>query len=147
MAYDVTFTTLTIEDTYGRTKSKRVEMVTSDAAQAEIDMGVIISTYANVMNGFVRKAVMNGALEFAGAVPAGVNIDTGMTISCQLAGRSARAALKVPTPDPAVINADGTVNLADVNVAALEALYQAAGIARLSDGEAITGFVSGTLDK
>lgn len=147
MAYDNTNVVLTVEDTYGRRKTKGVDLVTLDAAQAEIDGGTVITTYANVMEGFIRKAQIAGVLEFAGAVPAGVNVDTGVTCSCQLAGRPEKAALKWPTPLPAIFLPDGTLNTLEPVVIAVQNLYTAGSIATLSDGESITAILSGKLDK
>lgn len=149
MAYERMYVTMTIRDAYNRSKTKTVELVTVDGAQAELDADIIQAAYQNVMNGHILKAQVNGLLEYPGVAAAGANVDTGVTMSCQLADRSEKASLKWPTPDPTIINADGTVNLADVNVIAVQNLYVAlaTNVARLSDGEAITQFLSGKLDK
>lgn len=147
MAYDRMRTVLTVEDTFGRRKNKTVDLKTTDAAQGEIDGGTVVTTYANVMEGVIRKATIAGDLTWATVVPAGVNIDTGCTASCQLAGRPEKAALKWPTPLPSLFLPDGTLNVSDAAVVALSAIYEAAGIATLSDGESITGILSGSLDK
>lgn len=149
MAYSRTFVTLTIRDDYGRTKTKQVEMLTADATQSELDAGTIKNAYQAAMDGHILKAQVNGLLEYTGSPAAGSNVDTGVTMKVQLDGRAERASLKWPTPAAAIINPDGTVDLNDLAVQGIEALYQTTGtnVARLSDGEAIEEFLSGTLDK
>lgn len=149
MAYDSSHVTLTIEDAYARTKQKRVELVSVDAAQMEIDSGVAVTTYQGVMEGIIRKASVVGDMAYAGPVPAGVNIDTGVTCSVQLDGRPEKASLKWPTPLPSLFLGDGTLNTADALVVAVQDMYGTGvgGIARLSDGEAISSIISGKLDK
>jgi hypothetical protein len=149
MAYDNAFVTMRVLDAYGRTKSKRVGLVSTDATQGETDKATIIGAYAAVMDGHIMSSTYSGQDDHAGSPVAGSNVDTGVTVSCQLAGRPERAPLKWPTPKAAIINPDGTLDLTNVAVQAVEALYVTAtpAIATLSDGETIDGFVSGMLDK
>jgi hypothetical protein len=149
MAYDNAFVTMRVLDAYGRTKSKRVGLVSTDATQGETDKAAIIAAYAAVMDGHIMSSTYSGQDDHAGSPVAGSNVDTGVTVSCQLAGRPERAPLKWPTPKAAIINPDGTLDLTNVAVQAVEALYVTAtpAIATLSDGETIDGFVSGMLDK
>lgn len=149
MAYDRAQTTLRFTDVYNRHKTKQVEMASLDATQGELDAIIIRNAYAGVTLASVDKAVYRGELSFPGAAQAGANIDTGVTVSCQLAGRPEKASNKWPCPDPAIINPDGTLDLTNADVVVIETLYQTAGlnVARISDGEAITGFISGSLDK
>jgi len=147
MAFDKTYVLMTLEDQYGRQSSKRVQLVTDDAAQAEIDAGLVAAAYSAAMGGIVRKWTLQGVYEFAGPAAPG-NIDTGVTIRAQLDGRSDKAATKWPMPLSDYLQAGGTVDVDDALVQAIEGLYQSPGnIALLSDGEAITEFISGTLDK
>jgi len=147
MAYEKCFVTMSVEDSFSRVKTKRVELVTTDSTQAEIDAAFVVQTYQAAIDGLITKWAVTGENYVAG--PAGPsNVDTGVTMSCQLAGRAEKAANKWPTPDTAYINIDGTVDLANALVVAVQNLYVApGGVARLSDGETITGFVSGKLDK
>lgn len=149
MAYDKVHVTLTIEDAYSRTKQKRVEMVTTDPAQSELDGIAIGAVYQGVMEGIIRYTDTVGRQSYAGPVPAGVNIDTGVTCSVQLDGRPEKASLKWPTPLPSLFLPDGTLNVADAAVVAVQDMYGTGlgGIARLSDGEAISSIISGKLDK
>lgn len=149
MAYTKSWATIRIVDAYGRSKRKLVELKSLDPAQAELDADNVYSAYSNVINGHPISMVVSGEKTYAGAAGAGSNVDTGVTMACQLFGRPERASLKWPTPDPAILNADGTVNLANAQVIAVQDLYVdgIGQVAYLSDGESITGFVSGSLDK
>lgn len=149
MAYDKSWQTLRVTDAYNRTKVKKVELKSLDAAQAELDGDNVHTAYQNAMAGFIGSAIVSGEKIYAGAPTAGSNVDTGVTIQCQLSGRPEKASLKWPTPLPDYINVDGSVDIADPLVAAISALYEAGvgQVAYLSDGESISGFVSGSLDK
>lgn len=149
MAYDKVFTNLIFEDSWGRRKRKRVEMVTTDAATAETDGLALKVVYDGVSDGVIRYADIVGHFEFADVVPAGVNVDTGCTAQVQLDGRPERATLKWPTPSASLFLAGGVLNTADAAVVTLADTYGTGlgGIARLSDGEAISSILSGKLDK
>lgn len=149
MAYNKVFTTLRIRDSYNRTKSKKVALVTTDATQAETDAALVAAAFQNAIDGHIDAAFVTGVEEYAGSPVAGSNVDTGVTVSCQLAGRPEKAALKWPTPKATTLNPDGTLDLTDGLVQAIEALFVTAtpAIATLSDGETIDGFLSGSLDK
>jgi hypothetical protein len=148
MAYDRSGVTLLYVDAYSRRKTKQVQLVSVDPAQAETDALLVASTYANVTVGGIIKATIRGDIDLAGVAGAGSNIDTGVTVTCQLADRPEKASNKWPMPDPAIINPDGTLDLTNAEVIAVENLYVTPGnIALLSDGEAIDGFISGRLDK
>lgn len=149
MAYDKTWVSLRVLDAYGRSKRKSVEVKSLDASQAELDADNIQAAFQNVMIGHIISATTSGEKTYAGAAGAGANVDTGVTMSCQLDGRPERASLKWPTPDPAILNADGTVDLANAQVVVVQDLFVAGigNVALLSDGENITSFISGKLDK
>ena len=86
---------------------------------------------------------------YAGTPDAGSNVDAGVTIKCLLDGRPVHATLKYPMPLASHILPDGTLDLSVAAIQDLADMYKTGigGIARLSDGEAITDFVSGKLDK
>ena len=148
MAYDKISVTITFEDTYGRRKRKEVEMVTDDAATAEIDAASIATAYDAATDGFVRRYQVNSVNEFEGAVGAGINADSGVTCTCQLNGRPERASLKWPMPLLAMFLPDGRLNTTHASIVALEGIYApTTGIATLSDGEEVDSILSGQLDK
>jgi len=149
MAYDKSYCSIRILDAYGRSKRKKVELKSLDSAQAELDADNVYTAYAGVINGHAISMTVSGEKTYAGAAGAGSNVDTGVTMSCQLANRPERAALKWPTPDPTILNGDGTVDLSNAAVVAVRDLYVdgVGQVAYLSDGESITGFISGSLDK
>lgn len=147
MAYDKTFVAITYEDEFGRQTTRRIEMVSVDPAQAELDALAIAAAYDAATGGIIRKVVVQGEMTYAGPAAAG-NIDTGVTMRAQLFNRPERAATKWPMPLTSYIGGGGVVNVADPLVAAIEALYaNPTNVALLSDGESIVDFISGTLDK
>ena len=89
---------------------------------------------------------MSGAKFPVSAPAAGSNVDSGVTVSCSLAA-GGKAALKWPMPDPTLINPDGSLDLTAEAVTNLEDGYKAGGEALISDGEIVTAFISGKLDK
>lgn len=148
MAYDKMWCTLTWEDVHGRYKTKRIEMATVDATQAEIDAQAIAAAYEAATEGIVRKAIVSGEMRYAGPASAGSNVDTGVTCTVQLSLRPDRAYLKWPMPMDSYILPGGVVNVADALVQAVQNLYiPLSGVAKLSDGETIDSILSGLLDK
>jgi len=146
MSYNECWVTFTFEDAYGRTKSKRVELVTTVAATAELDADAMFAVYDAVTEGGISKYVVSGAKFPVSAPAAGSNVDSGVTVSCSLAA-GGKAALKWPMPDPTLINPDGSLDLTAEAVTNLEDGYKAGGEALISDGEIVTAFISGKLDK
>jgi len=147
MAYEKAFTELTVMDSFQRTKRKRVEMVSVDPVQMDLDANTILTAYQNATDGGIIRIDVRGSSDVAAVVPAGTNIDSGVTVSCRLFGSTEKASLKWPAPALAMFNADGTLNLADAAVLAVQALYESGGVALLSDGQSIESFLSGSLDK
>ncbi len=147
MAYDKAFVSMVFEDQYGRQSTVRRELVSVDPAQCELDALAIAAAYDAATGGIIRKVTVNGEASFAGPAAAG-NIDTGVTMRAQLDGRPEKAATKWPMPLDAYILSGGVVDTANALVVAVQNLFVTPGnIALLSDGEAITGFISGVLDK
>lgn len=148
MAYDGSYVTFRIRDAYGRTKSKKVELYSQDAAQMETDAALIAAELQEVMDGHIESYFVTGVNNIAGTPVAGSNVDTGVTVSCLMADTS-KAALKWPTPKAAIFNPDGSLDLTNADVIDVEALFQAGlgQVAYLSDGETLDSFLSGSLDK
>jgi hypothetical protein len=147
MASDKNVVNLTFLDAYARTKRKEVELATLDEAQAVIDTNAVVNAYNLATIGQIQKYILSMEYLLPGAPAAGSNIDTGITLKMQLDGRPDKATLKIPTPDPAYLLPDGTVDVTNVLITGVTDLYLPAGVARLSDGEAASGVISGALDK
>lgn len=146
MSYNRTWVTLTFIDGRNRTKTKTVEMVTNDAATAETAGDAVYAAYAAVTQGAISKFVVSGEKLPVASPGATSNVDAGVTVSCALLG-GGKAANKWPMPTEAIINADGSLDLADLDVVAVQTLYEAGETAHLSHGQSITSFLSGQLDK
>lgn len=147
MATDRTFINLVFEDSLGRRKRKRIEMVQTDLSLVEADANVIVAAFEAATKGIVREYSVVGEYFVPGPASAS-NVDTGVTMSAQLSGRPEKAAFKWPMPEDAYILPGGIVDTSNVLVTDIQALFQAGtGICLLSDGESIEGFYSGTLDK
>lgn len=83
-----------------------------------------------------------------GSPISGANVDAGMSISAQLATANKKANIQIPAPVAAVIDADGSIDIAGTEMAALLAAYtQATNKVTASDGEFVTAWIRGTLDK
>lgn len=143
------FLNLTYEDVYASTKTKRFEMVAATLTQAELDMPGIITALQAASDAIIRKAVLSEETLYAGPVPAGINIDAGMTNRLQLDGRSEKTTLKLPTPVAAIINPDRTIDVGSAIMLAVFALFDAGGTPtlKISDGEQASALLSGILDK
>ncbi len=83
-----------------------------------------------------------------GSAAAGSNVDAGMSITAQLVTANKRASIQIPDPIAAVIGPDRAILVAGTEMAALLAAYtQATNKVTASDGEEVTGFIKGTLDR
>jgi len=147
MAWDSAYVTLVFRDAKNRDKRKVVEMVTLDPATSETDAAAIAAAFQAVTKCAVVKYTVSGVNEVVASPAAGSNIDAGMTATCQLAGRDKKCVLRWPDPTEAVQQADGSLLLTDTDVQAIEDLFQAAGVAKISDGELIDSIITGKLDK
>ena len=77
---------------------------------------------------------------------AGSNVDVGATFRGRVASGEI-ATLKIPGFPIAKVGANGYIDLADVDVAALLDNWEGAGQFTLSDGESIASWIDGSLDK
>ena len=132
-------------DAYTRRGSKSFELEAIDYATALTNAGVFVGELETAMMGDIVKYALATEVINADTVDPLANNDEGVTISCDLGGGKS-AALKIPTPVKSYINADGTVDMTDAAIVALEATY-VAGKVLISDGETVLGFLSGKLDK
>lgn len=142
--------TLSLEDSYNRRISKRLEtespvLATVKAAIEGVGMLAedlaAITDLALISVSYVEKDV---DAAFAGA--AGSNVDVGATFRLRTADGGV-VSYKVPGFDVALANADGSI---DPDVAAVVTFFdnfKAAGAFTLSDGEVITEILSGQLDR
>jgi len=140
----------TLVDAYGRTTSKRVE-VEPQALLGDYQTlcsAVVADIQAVTDLGLVRAEVTIPMTDTF-AVTAGANVDTGATFSGWVYGTPGKkASWKLPGIKPAKVEADGTVDITEADIEdVLERFLQASGDLLLSDGEQISSWISGALDK
>lgn len=141
---------VTMIDDYGRTTKRvyeietQVDLATYTAAVAAL----LVDIQAVSDLGVVRADLILDGITAGYAVTAGANVDVGATFSGLIdGGNGKKASLKLPGIKAAVVNADGTVDLTDADVIAYLANWLTAGDYMLSDGETISSWLRGTLDK
>lgn len=135
---------LSYVDAYQRRGTKGFVLDAVDYPTALTNAGTFVGELANAMMGDILKYSVATEVLYTDTVDALANKDEGVTISCDLGGGKT-AALKIPTPVKTYINPDGTVDLTDAIITALESTY-IAGEVLISDGETVLDFLSGKLD-
>lgn len=136
---------LTYVDDFQRRGTKRYELDVVDFAAALTRAASLTSALADIMEGDILKYTVGQEVPYTDTVVADANRDAGITISCDL-GAGKTASIKVPTPTMTVVNADGTVDLTDGLITALETEFLSTDVL-VSDGEIVLDFLSGKLDK
>lgn len=136
-----------LRDAFGRATSKRVEIQAATLADAEAAMvtylGLLDAVTDLACEGIIFSGV-DGSATFAGE--ASSSVDVGVTFRGRVESGEI-AVLKVPGFPIAKVGAGGFVDLADLDVAPFLAQYQSAGPLYLSDGEQVTTWIDGTLDR
>lgn len=139
--------TVTMTDHRGRQTRVGIEIEGVDVATMVTSAGTI----AGHLDAMSRMGVVKGVLQIplsgiasAAADPSntdvggkakGVSDDDGKTVN-----------LRLPDPIDAAVNADGTIDLTHLDVAAYLAHFETGGDAELSDGEQVTSWRFGVLD-
>lgn len=139
--------TLKLRDSFGRETTKRIETNETVLSDAETAVATLLTDLAAITDleciGSVYSS-KKAADTFAGAGTS--NVDVGATFSV-LTGTGKRASHKVPGFPLSKVEAGGTIDVTDVDVAAYFALFETGGSLRLSDGEYIVSVLSGQLDE
>lgn len=142
---------IVLEDAYGRQTRKSYELsdisdvdvgaefLTARGLVAGLATDLAALSEANILSYEVKERVV-----YSDVADAGANIDEGITLLVRKADNY-KAVLKVPAPINAVIDPDGTVDIADAAVTAYYTNFTAD--FTLSDGELATALLSGKLDK
>ena len=143
MAFNISLEAI---DAYGRVTNKRFGNDRSLVADALTDAAALVTAFMGVSLAGTVKHSVTVETAAANAATAGANIDAGGTIHTTLADGTGYA-LKIPAIDPALVNADGSIDLADEAVIAYVALFKSGGHFTVSDGELIASTRYGELDR
>ena len=140
---------LTLADSYGRQTTKIVEMrdmllhvdQVAEAVQYIADLEDVTDL------GVVRADIIYRGVSEGFDPQAGANVDTGATFTGYLlAGNGKKGSVKVPGIKPALVSADGTIQITGVVATFLEN-YEESDNLFMSDGEQVESWISGRLDK
>jgi len=137
-------------DDFERYTTKRFELKTTDPAQAVTDALVVAPLLAAASDcGLVSGTVLIDIEATPTSPTANANLDAGATIQGRLAGTAGKfASLKIPAPLAAYVNSDGTIDLENVTLKAfLDKWIPATDLLLISDGEGVTSWLKGTLDR
>ena len=137
---------ITMVDDYGRSLTKGVETIDTVIATAITHLTAYLTALNAVSDAGWQKQDYLAAGVITQAPGAGANRDVGATLKVTL-DNGKNYPFRIPMPKAAILEADGSVDVADANVLALIALFETAGYLRLSDGNYITAVLSGSLDK
>lgn len=140
--YDVTFS---LVDGYGRNHTKRFTTVAADPAGAIVNAGAFATALEAVTESRVLAHVVHVRTVVTDTATAGANKDEGVTISVRTLDNE-KSNIKIPAPVNAMINPDGTVDVAYADLATFLALFTA-GTWLIDDGETVAEVISGALDK
>ncbi len=138
--------TLTLEDAFKRKSVRRFDVEAADFATALTNAATFASDYADIADAQILKYEVGQPFEYSDTIVAGANIDAGITLTMEINNSSKEAAVKVPSPDLAVVNADGTVNLTHTKITTLMSHFLS-GFVLVSDGEVVTALKRGKLDR
>jgi len=137
----------TYQDSHGRYLKKHVDVESADISAVVTDFAAWQSAYEAITEAAYRRGNALYNLGGGAAAPtAGSNKDVGATFTGQTSSGKI-VTLKVQAFDSSYADAYGNIDLTDVDIAAFLALYEAAGICTLSDGDVVAVWLSGTLDE
>ena len=137
--------TYSLVDAYDRSATKRFTVEAIDHATALTEAGLMAADLADLTELDILWYVVGDKVVYTDTVVAGANRDEGITLSVRKADNE-KAVIKVPGPINAVLNPDGTVDMANAAITAFVANFLS-GVFRISDHEVVTDALSGKLDK
>jgi hypothetical protein len=148
MAYDKL--SLTLADAYGRTTKRVVEIGSEDTRAEMVAAAAAFSALLEAVTDLqlVRADWIVQAVDAGFEVTSGANVDVGGTVSGFLTdGNGKKGSLKIPGIKAALVQADGSLDLTDEDLAAYLAQFEALGNCYISDGESVASWIKGVLDK
>jgi hypothetical protein len=137
--------TVKLQDAFDRRTTKRFEGDFADFATAQAAIIALVFDLDALSDAQVVAYSVGQKSDYAGSLVAGANLDSGITLSVMKTD-SEKAVLKVPAPDLAVVNADGTVDITNAEVVAYVDNW-ITGTWYVSDGEEVDSLLSGKLDR
>lgn len=144
---------LTLADDYGRTTRKLIEIVAQTTLADYVTLAGAFMTHLEAVTdlGVIRCDLVIDDIDTGFALTSGANVDVGATFSGYIhgGGNGKKASLKLPGIKATMLNGDGTVDLADAAIIAFLAYWLDATPEDmlLSDGEHISSWIRGKLDK
>lgn len=147
MAYDKTVVVFTIKDAKNQVATKSFELVATAAAQAETDADAMYALYQPLCNGQILSYSVNGIKAVTDSPTASSLKTDVMSITAQLNGRPEKGNIRLPCFPDSKSDANGNLDLDDADVVAFRDAFIAVStnLARISDGESISSFLSGKL--
>jgi hypothetical protein len=143
MAFDVVFT---LRDAYSRTTTRRMTNTEADMADAVTDTATMLGYLEDLSGCAVVKTDICKVTTYSTSPEAGSNLDAGGTIHARL-NNGKLAPVRIPAIDPDMVNADGSVKLGETAVTNLETALGSGGHWTISEGNTVTNFESGELDR
>jgi len=137
-----------LSDDYARVTVRSFIFTAADITAAIALAAQFATAYQAVTELHLFETRLTDENAIGGSPVSGANVDEGMSISAQLATANKKANIQIPAPVAAIINADGTIDLADALMVTLLGVYtQSTNFVTASDGETVTAFLKGTLDR
>lgn len=137
-----------MQDSMGRKARKMFNSAPDvvDFATALTNAAGLVADLAALSELRVLAYTVSQRVVFADSEDTGANKDEGLTLVVEKTDNY-RATLKVPGPIQSVRNADGTADIGSAEVAAYIANFiDGSDLWTVSDGETITGVISGRID-
>lgn len=147
------YLSLTLADDYGRTTRKLIELEVQVLLADYVTLAAAFMTHLEAVTdlGVIRCDLVIDDVDTGFALTAGANVDVGATFAGYIygGGNGKKASLKLPGIKAAMLNGDGTVDLADAAIVSFLAYWLQAtpNDMLLSDGEKISSWIRGKLDK
>lgn len=143
MAFEVTFT---LRDAYGRSTTRRLTNTQALYADAVTDTATMLG-YLEALSGCaVVKTAIATVATYATSPASGSNIDAGATIHARL-DNGKLAPIHIPAVEATLVNTDGSLKLGETAVTNLETALGSGGDWTMSEGNSVTDFASGELDR
>jgi len=142
MAFEVG---LTLVDDYARTTTRRFTNTATLVADALTQVGAFITLLLAVSDAGTVKHEITTRTVASNAADSGANKDVGGTIHCRLDNGKVYP-LHIPCIKAAMLNPDGTIDIADAAITAYVDEFMTGGHFTVSEGNLIDEILYGELD-